>query len=125
MAMWWATSKNSTRIVGDNVNTFHDPWHVDHFKSDYVYQTYKAGLPAINKCLQVAAPPIYLTGLLEFQDQLAKNLSEAYVGQRKAKDVLPETEKAWKRIVRKIGRKKLKAELASYKAVFPTVNVPS
>ena len=125
MAMWWATSKNSTRIVGDNVNTFHDPWHVDHFKSDYVYQTYKAGLPAINKCLQVAAPPIYLTGLLEFQDQLAKNLSEAYVGQRKAKDVLPETEKAWRKIVRKIGRKKLKAELASYKAVFPTVNVPS
>ncbi len=51
--------------------------------------------------------------------------SEAYVGQRKAKDVLPETEKAWKKIVRKIGKKKLKAELASYKALFPKVNVPS
>ena len=124
MAMWWATQKNSETIVGDNVNTFHDPWHVAHFKSDKVYQTYKAGLPAINSCLQVASPPIYLTGLLEFQDQLAKNLSEAYVGQRKAKDVLPETEKAWKKIVRKIGKKKLKAELASYKALFPKVNVP-
>jgi len=62
---------------------------------------------------------------LEFQDILAKNISEAYVGQLSAKDVLPNTEKAWKKIVRRVGKKKLKKELASYKAVFPTVNVPS
>ena len=83
------------------------------------------GVDAIEKNLQVASPPIYLTGFLEFQDILAKNISEAYVGQLAAKDVLPNTEKAWKKIVRRIGKKKLKKELSSYKAVFPTVNVPS
>ena len=83
------------------------------------------GVDAIEQNLKVASPPIYLTGLLEFQDILAKNLSEAYVGQMSAKDVLPKTEEAWKKIVRRAGKKKLKGELASYKGVFPSVDVPS
>ena len=42
---------------------------------------YAAGIKAIEKNFEVVAPPIYLTGYLEFQDALGKNLSEAYVGQ--------------------------------------------
>ncbi len=126
MAMWWATLKNSSSIVADRVNTFHDPWHKGHMSNSLVREAYTpGGVDAIEKNLQVASPPIYLTGFLEFQDILAKNISEAYVGQLAAKDVLPNTEKAWKKIVRRIGKKKLKKELESYKAVFPTVNVPS
>ena len=67
--------------------------------------------------MQVVSPPIYLTGYLEFQDLLAKNLSEAYVGQLPAKDVLSRTENEWKGVVGRIGRARLKEELASYKAV--------
>ena len=52
----------------------------------------------------MVAPPIYLTGYLEFQDTLGKNLSEAYVGQLPAKDVLKKTEDEWNAIVRRIGR---------------------
>ena len=37
---------------------------------------------------EVVCPPIYLTGYLEFQDALGKNLSEAYVGQLPAKDAM-------------------------------------
>jgi hypothetical protein len=126
MAMWWATLKNSSSIVADRVNTFHDPWHKGHMSNSLVRKAYTpAGVDAIEKNLKVASPPIYLTGFLEFQDILAKNISEAYVGQLAAKDVLPNTEKAWKKIVRRIGKKKLKKELESYKAVFPTVNVPT
>ena len=43
----------------------------------------------------MVSPPIYLTGFLEFQDALGKNLSEAYVGQLPAKDVLKKTEDEW------------------------------
>ncbi len=52
----------------------------------------------------MVAPPIYLTGYLEFQDALGKNLSEAYVGQLPAKDVLTKTEDEWNGIIRRIGR---------------------
>ena len=30
LALWWATLKNSTPIVSDKVNTFHDAWHKGH-----------------------------------------------------------------------------------------------
>jgi len=126
LAMYMATAANSSGIVGDPVNTFHDPWHKAHFvkgsKPEVVYTA--DGMAAIEKNLQITTPPIYLTGYLEFQDQLAKNLSEAYTGIKSAKDVLTETEEAWKKTVRRIGKRKLQEELESYRAVFPLVDVP-
>src|SRR4029079_1015044 len=71
------------------------------------------------------APPIYLTGYLEFQDALGKNLSEAYVGQLPAKDVLKKTENEWNAIIGRIGRSKLKNDLVSYKAVMPKKALPT
>jgi hypothetical protein len=80
---------------------------------------------AIKKNFEVVSPPIYLTGYLEFQDALGKNLSEAYVGQLPAKDVLKSTEDEWNNIVRRIGRSKLKKDLESYKAAMPRRDVPA
>ena len=85
----------------------------------------QAGIDAIKKNFQVVCPPIYLTGFLEFQDALGKNLSQAYVGQMAAKDVLKNTEDEWNKIIRRIGRSKLKRDLASYKAAMPKLDVPA
>lgn len=82
------------------------------------------GLKAVEKCLQIASPPIYLTGYLEFQDQLGKHLSEAYVGQIKAAEVLPRVEEEWAKIVKRVGAGKLKEELATYKSVMPKIDKP-
>jgi len=126
LALWWGTGKNSTQIVSDNVNTFHDAWAKSHMTAPSVQAAYSPdGLKGVEQNLQVASPPIYLTGYLEFQDTLAKNLSEAYVGQLPAKDVLKKTEEEWAKIVRRTGKRKLKDELASYKAVMPKVDKPS
>lgn len=126
MAMYWATLKNSIEIVKHPSWTFHDPWHTGHFTSPEIEARYtKPGMVAIEKNLLVTTPPVYLTGHLEFQDTLAKNLSEAYVGQLDAKAVLPQTEEAWRAIIGRIGKRKLKEELASYKAAFPKIDVPS
>jgi maltose-binding protein MalE len=126
LALWWGTLANSEEMVADPVNTFHDPWHKGHMTSEMVAATYtQPGLEAIEKNLQVSSPPIYLTGYLEFQDALAKNLSEAYVGQIAAGEVIQRTEEAWKGVVRRIGKAKLAEELASYKAVFPTKDQPT
>ncbi|MFQ5894416.1 MAG: extracellular solute-binding protein [Nitrospinota bacterium] len=126
MATYWGTRENSTTIVADRKFFFHDPWHAGHFTSKAVEEAYTPqGVKAIRDCLLVTAPPVYLTGHREFQDVLGKHISEAYVGQLKAKDVLTKTEAAWGRLIRQIGKRKLKAELASYKAAFPKVDVPS
>ena len=124
MAMYLATSANSSLIVGDRVNTFHDPWHVDHFKpGSKPFETYTAaGMAAIERNLKVTTPPIYLTGLLEFETDLKRNVSEAYTGDKTAKQVVKDTEAAWKRTVRRIGKRKLKEELATYKSLFPAVD---
>jgi hypothetical protein len=84
-----------------------------------------AGVKAIEKNFEVVAPPIYLTGYLEFQDALGKNLSEAYVGQLPAKDVLSKTENEWNAIIGRIGRAKLKKDLVSYKALMPKRLLPA
>ena len=83
------------------------------------------GVKAIETNFKVVAPPIYLTGYLEFQDALGKNLSEAYVGQLPAKDVLKKTEQEWAGIIKRIGQSKLKKDLASYKAVMPKRDTPA
>jgi multiple sugar transport system substrate-binding protein len=124
LAMYLATSANSARIVGDPVNTFHDPWHVDHFKAGSIpAKVYTAaGMDSIERNLKITTPPIYLTGLLEFELELKRNISEAYTGDKTAKSVVKDTEAAWKRTVRRIGKRKLKEELVSYKALFPSVD---
>jgi ABC-type glycerol-3-phosphate transport system substrate-binding protein len=124
-ALWMGTLGNSVEIVSDRANTFHDPWHSGHMDSEVVREAYTpAGVDAVATNLQVASPPIYMTGYLEFQDALAKNLSEAYVGQISADDVLSRTEEDWKGIIRRTGQKRLQEDLASYKAVMPTVDKP-
>jgi ABC-type glycerol-3-phosphate transport system substrate-binding protein len=126
LALWWATLQNSTRITSDTIISFHDPWHNGHMTAKPVLDKYTpAGMAAIKSNLQVVSPPIYLTGYLEFQDSLGKNLSEAYVGQLLAKDVLKRTTEEWNRIVGRIGKRKLREELASYKAVMPKVDKPA
>jgi len=124
MAMYLTTAANSSLIVGDPVNTFHDPWHVDHFKEgSKPFQSYTAGgMAAIERNLKVTTPPIYLTGLLEFETELKRAISEAYTGDKTAKAVVKDTEAAWKRTVRRIGKRKLKEELATYKSLFPSVD---
>lgn len=126
LALWWGTNKNSTQIVSDNVNVFHDAWAKAHMTAPPVIAAYtREGLKAIEANLQVVSPPIYLTGYLEFQDLLAKNLSEAYVGQLPAGEVLKRTTDEWGRVINRIGRAKLKEELASYKAVMPKRDKPA
>jgi hypothetical protein len=126
LALYWSTLQNSIEIVGDREFTFHDPWHPAHFTSSYIEEAYtKEGLAAVKQNWRVACPSIYLTGYLEFQEVLFKHLSEAYIGQLSAKDVLTKTEAAWRETVKNIGKRKLKAELAGYKAAFPQIDVPS
>ena len=126
LALWLGTGKNSISIVGDAVNTFHDLWAKAHLTAEPIVKAYTpGGIKAIEQNLQVVSPPIYLTGYLEFQDSLGKNLSEAYVGQAPADQVLKKTTDEWNAIIRRTGRARLKEELASYKAVMPKRDKPA
>jgi multiple sugar transport system substrate-binding protein len=125
LALWLGSGKNSIPIVSDPVNAFNDAWSNAHFAAPQVIDAYtQEGINAIKKNFEVVCPPIYLTGYLEFQDALGKNLSEAYVGQLPAGDVLKKTEDEWGRIIERIGRSKLKRDLASYKEAMPKIPVP-
>src|SRR5262249_24890916 len=126
LALWLGSGKNSIPIVSDPVNTFNDAWAKEHMTAPQVIKAYTpAAIKAIETNFQVVAPPIYLTGYLEFQDTMGMNLSEAYGGRLPAKDVLKKTDDEWNAIVRRIGRAKLKDELASYKAVMPKREKPA
>jgi len=126
LALWLGSGKNSIPIVSDPVNAFNDAWATEQLAAPPVIKAYTPpAIKAIKQNFEVVAPPLYLTGYLEFQDALGKNLSEAYVGQLAAKDVLKKTEDEWNGIIRRIGRNKLKKDLVSYKAVMPKRDVPA
>jgi ABC-type glycerol-3-phosphate transport system substrate-binding protein len=126
LALWLGSGKNSVPIVSDPVNTFNDAWAKEHMTAPQVIGAYTpAAIKAIESNFQVVAPPVYLTGYLEFQDTLGKNLSEAYVGQLPAKEVLKKTQNEWNAIVGRIGKSKLKRDLASYKALMPKRDNPA
>jgi ABC-type glycerol-3-phosphate transport system substrate-binding protein len=126
LALWLGSGKNSIPIVSDPVNAFNDAWSNAHFAAAPVIDAYtQEGINAIKKNFEVVCPPVYLTGYLEFQDALGKNLSEAYIGQTAAKDVLKKTEDEWNKIIGRIGRSKLKKDLVSYKAAMPKAAIPA
>lgn len=126
MALYWSTLKNSLDIVGHRSFTFHDPWHTGHFSSPSIEEAYTpAGMAAIKQNLLVTTPAVYMTGYREFQEVLFKHVAEAYIGQLSAKEVLTKTEDAWRKMVKRIGKRKLKAELEGYKAAFPNIDVPA
>lgn len=126
LAMYLGTSQNSSIIVGDPVNTFHDPWHVDHFKPNSLPEkTYtQAGMQAIQQNLTITTPGVYLTGLLEFETELKRNMSEAYAGDKTAKQVVQDTQAAWAKAARRIGKRRLKGEMETYKSLMPTNDLP-
>lgn len=127
LATYLGTSANSSIIVGDPVNTFHDPWHVDHFKPGSLPEkTYTpAGMKAIKQNLTITTPGVFLTGLLEFETELKRNVSEAYNGDKSAKQVVKDTQDAWGRAVRRIGKRRLKEEMATYKSLMPSNDLPT
>jgi multiple sugar transport system substrate-binding protein len=126
LAMWLGSGKNSIPIVADTVNTFHDAWAKEHMKAEPVIKAYSpGGIKSLEANFAVVSPPVYLTGYLEFQDTLGKNLSEAYIGQLPAKEVLKKTTEEWNAIIKRAGKTKLKGELASYKAVMPKRDKPA
>ncbi len=112
--------------MSDKVNTFHDAWHKGHMTAPSVVENYTpAGMKAIEQNMQVVSPPIYLTGYLEFQDLLGeepvRSLCRPAAGQATCCRA-PTNE--WKGVISRIGRAKLKEELASYKAVMPKKDKP-
>ncbi len=119
--------ENSTRVVGDSENVFHDPWHPRHFKDPAVIKAYTpAGIKAIRENLQITTVSLLLTGgPLQFFDILDKNLAEAMLGKHSAKEAMKRTSDVWKKIVRKIGKRTIQRDLATYKAAIAKVNVPS
>ncbi|MFQ5911796.1 MAG: substrate-binding domain-containing protein [Nitrospinota bacterium] len=119
--------ENSTRIVGDSENVFHDPWHPRHFKDPAVIKAYTPeGMKAIRQNLQVTTVSLLVTGgPLQFFDHLDKNLAEAMLGKHNAKQAMKKTQETWARVVRKIGKKIIKADLQGYRDAISKINVPT
>ena len=106
--------------------TFHDPWHPEHFKpGNKTAKVYTAaGMKAIKRSLLITCPPPYVTGYPEFKEAIDQNLSEAYAGRKTGKQAMKDTQDRWTKIVRKIGKRRLKKEIPFYKAMMPTMDVP-
>ncbi|MEK6710925.1 MAG: extracellular solute-binding protein [Nitrospinota bacterium] len=126
-ALYMTTTKNSTEVVAHPTFTFHDPWHPAHMTAPEVEKVYggKAGMKAIRQSIEVTAPPPYVTGYQEFKEAVDKNLSEAYAGRKSGKQALKDSQEEWGKIIKKIGKAKIKKEIPYYKATMPTLDVPS
>lgn len=119
-------AENSTRIVADKENVFHDPWHPKHMTDERVIKAYTPeGMKAVEKCLQVTTPAILMPGYQEFWDLLDKNLADAFVGTITGDQALKKTEEEWKDAIKRVGAKRLARDLATYKGAFPKVDVPA
>jgi ABC-type glycerol-3-phosphate transport system substrate-binding protein len=118
--------KNSTLVVGDPDNAFHDPWHPDHFKDQQIINAYTpGGMKGIYECLQVTCPSFLLPGFQEFNDLLDKNLADAFIGTISPEEAMKVTEKEWKSVIRRAGAKLLKEDLKTYKDAMPKIDVPA
>jgi len=126
LCQFWAGPKNSTEIVVDPKFKFSDPWAPEHMTDERVIRKYTPqGLEATVKALEVSVPPILLPGFLEYTDLLDKNLADAFAGTIGGDEALKKTEGEWREVTKRIGTKLLVRDLASYKAAFPKVDVPT
>jgi multiple sugar transport system substrate-binding protein len=119
-------TENSTKIVADPENVFHDAWHPKHMTDPRVFEKYTPeGVKVIEKSLQIVTPAILVPGFPEFWDLLDKNLADAFVGTIKGDEALKKTEEEWKDVIKRVGAKRLSQDLKTYRAAFPKVDVPT
>ena len=122
--MYWASRKNSTYIVGGSTSTVHDPWRKEHFTDPKVRKFYTpGGTDAIALNMQVNSPAVRVTGALEFNDSLDRHVSDAWLGVTKPREALKKIDADWRKIVKRVGKKRLMKDVASYKNAMPKVDV--
>ena len=125
LAMFWTSRRNSAYIVGGFPSTVHDPWRPEHFTDPNIREVYTpAGTDAIALNMQVNSPTVRVTGALEFNDTLDKNISDAWLGITKPRQALKQVEDDWSKIIRRIGKGRLKKEVVSYRKAMPRVDEP-
>jgi multiple sugar transport system substrate-binding protein len=125
LAMWWTSRRNSTYIVGGSISTVHDPWRKEHFTDPEVRKGYTpAGTDAIYLNQQINSPMVRTTGAAEFNDTLDKNISNAWLGLVKPRAALKAIEKDWHKIIRRVGKSRMKKDVKAYRNAMPKVDVP-
>jgi maltose-binding protein MalE len=124
LAMWWTSRKNSTHIVGGEVSAVHDPWRKEHFTDKHVRNAYgPEGTDAIYLNQQINSPMVRTTGAQEFNDKLDKHISDAWLGVTKPRAALKAIEKDWHKVIRKIGKARMKKDVKSYRDAMPKVDI--
>lgn len=124
LSMYWASRKNSTYIVGGSTSTVHDPWRKEHFTDPKVRKFYTpGGTDAIALNMQVNSPAVRVTGALEFNDSLDRHVSDAWLGVTKPREALKKIDADWRKIVKRVGKKRLMKDVASYKNAMPKVDM--
>ena len=125
LAMFWTSRVNSTYIVGDAVSTVHDPWRPEHFKDPEVRKAYTpAGIDAIALNMQINSPTVRVTGALEFNDLIDKNISDAWLGVVKPRQALKQIDSEWRKVIKRVGKARLKRDMVSYHQTMPKVDEP-
>lgn len=122
LLMQWITSGKVFTFMVANPAGYLDPCRLTDFEDPGVRASYKEyNVKTYIDVINHAAPCINIPGVLELENALDENLTEAAVGRQSARDAMKDTAERWKKTVDKVGRDMFVKAVQEQNPAWPTI----
>jgi multiple sugar transport system substrate-binding protein len=118
----WCSSTRTFSWMSGNPGGYFDPFQIANFEDPLVIETYHDyHVPIIRETIKRSAPTINFAGQTAFDNALDEQLQSALAGQITAEQAMKRAAKAWRKIIRKKGEKRMVEAIRKSKAAWPTI----
>lgn len=125
LLLQWLGSSRIYSWMTANPAGYFDPFQLANFDDPLVQETYhKYQVDTIRATAERSVPTINYPGATAFHNALDENLVAACTGSKTPEQAMEDTEREWKRIVRRIGEDKLTDAIRNNAEAWPTVLDP-
>lgn len=121
----WLGSARIYAWMTANPGGYFDPFRLSDFSDPLVRQTYHDyHMDVVRETVARTVPTINYPGATAFHNALDENLVAALTKTKTAEQAMADTEREWKRIVRRTGEEKLLEAIKANKEAWPTITDP-
>ena len=102
---------------------YYDPCRESHWVDPVLVKSYKPyQIPVCVETHRITTPSVNVPGSMQFYTTLDINLNECLTGRKTPEEACEDTQKAWNKIIKRIGKEKHLASVKESMEAWPTDN---
>jgi len=123
LLLQWASDGDLSSWLIANPAGYYDPCRESHWVDPIMIKSYKPyQIPVCKKTHHITTPSVNVPGSIQFYTSLDINLNECLTGRKTPEKACKDTQKAWNKIIRRIGKENHLASVKASMEAWPTDN---